>query len=469
LRGGNVGVRHQPIVGTDGFERRRAQMSTVTLESRQIGGGIVVAFGFLALLSGLWLNPVVGGILKGPLVVDYADALLGYFWLSWAIGAVLIALGFRVIRGRSRADDIVMLAIVLGSVILLDRFLLTRFGLTLWTYDSEIRYRHRPNVVRTLAGVGRPNDHVVINRWGFHDTDFPLEKPAGEFRALVLGDSVTMGFGVTYSETFSARLEQLLDARDRKFTSHQVINTGVHGYSTFQEKRVLERTMVFAPDIVFVGFCMNDVTEPFVVDKEYGGTGLDYHGVTQTPDPITGWLANETGFGRLVHALAWRNRELQAEKRLEVYNVRAMAAESRTSPKMKEAWRILLKEMEDLYAIAAKHRVPVVLVIFPYTFQLADEGLRAPQHILTQHAAEYGVHVIDTTDDFARVVFDDLELVNYLRVKGKSPDEILAYHAHRVAKFFFDEDHFTNGGHHIVAKRLFENLVRARLVGDSGG
>jgi lysophospholipase L1-like esterase len=324
-------------------------------------------------------------------------------------------------------------------------------------------------VVRTLAGVGRPKDLVVINRWGFHDTDFPLEKPAREFRALMLGDSVTMGFGVTYAETFSAHLEELLDARDRKFASHQVINTGVHGYSTFQEKRVLERTLVFAPDIVFVGFCMNDVTEPFVVDKNYGGTGLDYHGVTQTPGPMAGWLANETGFGRLVQALAWSNRTLQAEKRLEVYNVRSMAAESRTSPKMQEAWRSLLKEMGDLYGVAAKHGVPVVLVIFPYTFQLADEGLRAPQRILARHAAEHGVDVIDTTGDFAQTVFDDPDLVRYLRRKGKTPDEILAYHRHIADRYFYDEDHFTDAGHRIVARRLFDYLVRKGLVGDSGG
>jgi len=444
-------------------------MTTITLDSRRIGGGIVVAFGVLALLSGLWLNPVVGGVIKGPLVVDYADVLLGYFWWSFAVGVVLVALGLRVIRGKSRADDIVLLAIMLGGAILFDRFLLTRFGLTLWAYDAEIRYQHRPNVVRTLAGVGRPKDHVVINRWGFHDTDFPLEKPAREFRALMLGDSVTMGFGVTYAETFSAHLEELLDARDRKFVSHQVINTGVHGYSTFQEKRVLERTLVFAPDIVFVSFCMNDVTEPFVIDKKFGGTGLDYHGVTQTLNPMAGWLANETGLGRLAQALAWRSKTLQAEKRLEVYNVRSMAAESRTSPKMQEAWRILLKEMGDLYDIAAKHSVPVVLVIFPYTFQLADEGLRAPQSILAQHAAEHGVDVIDTTGDFAQAVFDDPELVRYLRHKGKTPDEILAYHRHTADRYFYDEDHLTDAGHRIVAKRLFEYLVRTRLVGDSGG
>jgi lysophospholipase L1-like esterase len=408
---------------------------------------------------------VVGRVLKGPLVVDFADVLKGYFWWSMIVGIALVMLGRRVGRGKSRADGLAMLAIMVGGLVLFDRFLLTRFGLPLWTYDAEIRYHHRPGVVRTLVGAGRPEDHVVIDRWGFHDTEFPLEKPAGEFRALMLGDSVTMGFGVKYEETFSAHLEELLDASDTKFSTHQVINTGVHGYSTFQEKRVLERTLVFEPDVVFVGFCLNDVTEPFVVDEEYGGTGLDYHGVSQTPNPIVGWLMNETGLGRLLQTLAARGKTLQAEKRLEVYNARAMAATSKTDPKMQEAWRIVLQQMGELYGVAQKHGVPVVLVIFPYTFQLADESLRAPQEILKQHAGEHGVPVIDTTDDFVNAVFDDPELVEYLKSKGKTGDEILAYHRHLADKVFFDEDHFTDAGHRIVAQKLYDWLAGEGYVG----
>ena len=76
--------------------------------------------------------------------------------------------------------------------------------------------------------------------------------------------------------------------------------------------------------------------------------------------------------------------------------------------------------------------------------------------------------VIDTTDDFARAIFDDVELVNYLRRKGKSTDEILAYHRHRADKFFFDKDHFTDAGHRIVARRLFEYLARKGMIGNSG-
>jgi lysophospholipase L1-like esterase len=439
-------------------------MATITVTSRGLGGGIVATAGVFAVLSSCVVNPVVGKLTKGPLVVDYADVLGAYFWWALLIGVGLFGLGRRIARGKSRADGIAVLALMIGSIVLFDRFLLARKGLPLWRYDPEVRYVHRPGIVRTLAGAGRPNDLVVINSWGHHDTEFPEAKPAGELRTLMLGDSVTMGFAVTYAETFSKQLEDLLDASDRKYSTHQVINAGVHGYSTFQEKRMLERSLRFQPDIIFIGFCMNDVTEPFVVDTEYGGTGLDYHGVSQTPNPFVGWLSNETGLGRVMQGVAARGKTREAEARLEIYSVLGMVQESRTSPRMQEAWRILLQQLGDVYAVARGENIPVVLVIFPYTFQLIEPELRDPQAILKEHAAEHGVDVIDTTDGLASAVIDDPELVTYLRNKGRTPEEIFAYHEHRMKKYFFDHDHFTSDGHAVVAGLLHQYLVEHGYV-----
>jgi hypothetical protein len=204
---------------------------------------------------------------------------------------------------------------------------------------------------------------------------------------------------------------------------------------------------------------MNDVTEPFVVDAEYGGVGLDYHGVSQTPNPVVGWLMNETGIGRTLQAAAARGKTREAEARQEIYNVLTMTQESRTSPKMQEAWRILLAQMGELYGVAKAKNIPVVLVIFPYTFQLLEPTLREPQTILIEHAAEHGVDVIDTTDALAKAVFDDPQLIEYLRGKGKPIEEILAYHEHRSKAYFFDHDHFTEAGHAIVAQLLYDYLV----------
>jgi lysophospholipase L1-like esterase len=434
------------------------------VSSRKLGGGVIVGFGAFVLLSALILNPLVGRVWRGLWFVDYSDAFLSYFLSAVVIGIMLVGLGIKVMQRKSAADECALVLIVIGSGVLFDRALLARFGLDVYTYDSELQYRLRPHIERTLTYVGRPQDHIVTNRWGFHDKEFPLEKPSGEFRALMLGDSVTMGYGVTYAETFSAQLEALLDNRDRRFAKHRIINTGVNGYNTYQERIVFDRSLNFRPDIVFLGFCMNDVTEPMVYEKRFGGAGYKPDGGIEISNPLIGWLANETGIGQAVKAFARRGKQVEAEKRFEVYNVRSMAAGSLTVPKMQEAWRTVLDQLSTLYEDADQNRVHLVLLIFPYTFQLADGALRLPQQILASHAAKYHVDVIDTTDNLANAVFDDPDLVAYLRGRGKTPDEILSYHEQKVKQYFIDEDHFTIAGHRVVARRIFEYLRQKGLI-----
>lgn len=439
-------------------------MAKVQLSTRQIGGGIVLLAGVGMLLSAFVINPWVGRLTRGAAVVDYADVLRSYFWWALLLGAATFALGRKVAKKKSWADGFSVFFLLIALFVLGDRWLLTKLGLTIWEYDPQLHYVHRKGAVRTLSSAGRPDDLITINEHGFHDTEFPREKPSGELRGLMLGDSVTMGYGVTYAETFSAKLEEILAERDAKSGSHQIINAGVHGYSTFQERVTLERNLDLSPDFVAVGFCMNDVTEPFVVNTEYGGTGLDYHGVTQTPNPISGLLANETGIGRLLQKLSQRGKKLDAAKRVEVYNARSMSLESRTNPEYQEGWKIVLAEMEKLYQVAKDNDLPVVLMIFPYTFQLNDPATLAPQEILMEHAAEHGVDVIDFTPIFAEAVLEEKEVVEVLKAQGKEPEEILKFFGWRIGEYFFDEDHFREPGHALVAEGLYEWLVSKGLV-----
>ncbi len=112
-----------------------------------------------------------------------------------------------------------------------------------------------PNIRwRTKVG-GHP---VATNSMGFRDREFGPPEP-GVFRILVLGDSVTFGHGVPGNATFARRLEVLLSTRERRV---DVLNAGVPGWSTRQERIFYERHgEELAPDLVLVGFVLNDFTE----------------------------------------------------------------------------------------------------------------------------------------------------------------------------------------------------------------
>ena len=89
----------------------------------------------------------------------------------------------------------------------------------------------------------------------------PLEKPAGTFRILVLGDSITFGWGVEQDKTFCKLLEKKLngDPPPGGPRHYEVINTGVGNYNTSQEVAYFqERGRLYKPDMVLLAFFIND-------------------------------------------------------------------------------------------------------------------------------------------------------------------------------------------------------------------
>ena len=102
---------------------------------------------------------------------------------------------------------------------------------------------------------------VTINDLGFRDPrNYSLAKPPGNFRIMVLGDSVTFGHGAVYETTYPYLLEQRLKTW-RADVNWQVWNLGVPGYNTADElaylKEVGDR---YDPDMVVVGFFSNDLS-----------------------------------------------------------------------------------------------------------------------------------------------------------------------------------------------------------------
>jgi lysophospholipase L1-like esterase len=99
----------------------------------------------------------------------------------------------------------------------------------------------------------------AVNADGFRDPSRAREKPAGTLRLLVLGDSVTFGFGVAREDTFPAQLELRLARR----APAEVLNFGVGGYNPYTEAALLaDRGLAYQPDLVLVQFSPNDLNDP---------------------------------------------------------------------------------------------------------------------------------------------------------------------------------------------------------------
>ena len=121
----------------------------------------------------------------------------------------------------------------------------------------QLGYEHPRGISYKLG-----ENQVILNRNGLRDREITYAKPVGESRILTLGDSVTFGWGVDQGQTFSDYMEPLL--KERTGRQWEVINAGVNGYNTEQERTWLElEGLKYRPDIVVLTYVGNDIDEIF--------------------------------------------------------------------------------------------------------------------------------------------------------------------------------------------------------------
>jgi lysophospholipase L1-like esterase len=129
----------------------------------------------------------------------------------------------------------------------------------------------KPKYRRT--GPFRPNASVniwgityAINSDGFRDYDrYSRKKPPGVFRIMAVGDSYTFGMGVELEDTYPKKLEKLLnERRPSPLYRYEVINAGFPAANAAMEVDfVKEYGMTYNPDLVLIGFVLNDLEEPW--------------------------------------------------------------------------------------------------------------------------------------------------------------------------------------------------------------
>lgn len=125
-------------------------------------------------------------------------------------------------------------------------------------YDPNLGWRGRPHERGPFIGW-EFTTHVQLNEEGFRDAAFGRAKQPGQYEILLLGDSITWGYGVEegrrYSDLLSAELaKQGLDAVVR--------NVAVPGYDTGLELLLYRQLRGRGcPDLVLAGLYENDTRE----------------------------------------------------------------------------------------------------------------------------------------------------------------------------------------------------------------
>ena len=130
--------------------------------------------------------------------------------------------------------------------------------------DPRIMFEMAPGTETVFTGQHvkiRPTT-IKISSQGIRDRAYPLEKPKGVYRIVILGDSVSFGWGVELDETFPKLLEFFLNEREPG--KYEVINFSVPGYNFSQEVATLEtKCLAYHPDLVIFSVCGNDYQVAF--------------------------------------------------------------------------------------------------------------------------------------------------------------------------------------------------------------
>jgi hypothetical protein len=434
-------------------------------------GRFVLVLGLLMIAAAGIVNGWSVRFFRGARAIDFRDVSWIFARWSLVLGLLTAGLGAWVLRSGSRGLSRAALSwSVLALALMVDRTLLVVLGRPLWIHDPVAHFRQRPGAVRLAAG--NSGKLVRINRHGYHDEDFPLAKPPGELRGLVVGDSVTMGHMLTYPETYCELLEDELARRDTLHATHQIINAGVQGYAVFQELVALQDGLRFQPDFVALGFCMNDVTEPLVVQREFGGTGVDYHAVQEDASALIGYLRNESGIGRLLMYLEQRGSTVEQRKLWEDASVRGMVEElaaddagdlPQPGSRYRAIWERTLTDLDRTKAVADALHIPFFLLVFPYSFQVYYPELRGPQRILARHADRSGIVMLDFTDLFRRALVTNEAALQREIASGTDPDVLLREHHAEWSRYYLDTNHFAPEGHRLVAAGFYDLLLRQGL------
>jgi len=163
--------------------------------------------------------------------------------------------------------------------------------------DNVLIWRNLPNVRRTYVDIFSPAPNaaartallrrflptlppefrdsptwsISIDSRGYRNDDVVLAKPATAFRIACVGDSWTFGMNVDQDRSYPSRLlGYLRGAR----SNADVVNFGVLGYSSFQGLQLMKsRVFDFHPDVVAIGFGMNDSEVAGYRDRDMIGGG----------------------------------------------------------------------------------------------------------------------------------------------------------------------------------------------------
>ena len=139
---------------------------------------------------------------------------------------------------------------------MLKKFVLALFGFLFAFGMGELAVRLLPKPKRPNPMAERPHIYNLPSRATSPHGNLPLAE-SETYRIAVVGDSFTFGPKMQFDDTFSARLQRMLNLSDPQ-PPVEVVNMGTSGFSTFHEVDEVRRAIEQKANLVVLEVTLND-------------------------------------------------------------------------------------------------------------------------------------------------------------------------------------------------------------------
>jgi hypothetical protein len=255
--------------------------------------------------------------------------------------------------------------------------------------DTSINFTYDSNQ-RGYFGAGNVIEHRT-NSAGFRGGEFAIGKKPGTLRIAFFGDSFTFGEGVRFEDTYPEVVARELGSQSGASRAVESYNFGVGGYNTRQALDALRRWgMQVAPDIVVLGFVLNDAEEPLVVRDPASGQAMRRNREIESAESMSEPRPPQKLIYRLRLAqLGWqfvRNNE-QTSRTIDYY--RSLYAGEHP------AWRESRAALQEIAGICRENDIPLYVIDLPILIELRDYPFRREQEMVRQVVESAGGRFVD--------------------------------------------------------------------------
>lgn len=244
-----------------------------------------------------------------------------------------------------------------------------------------------------------------INNYGFRGPDYPLAKPRGGQRIVLIGDSFAFGEGVRFEQTLGERLERRLNERRESAARVEVLNLGVGGANTRAELSYLRnRGVALEPDLVLWLYVLNDA----------GAARLDlWENFTQQYED------RSLRKSYLVSYLYARvGRQILGRRYIDELVSR--------SKEQLNKWNRSMKGLSEARDVARAAGAEFQVAIFPFMYRLDDSyPFREFHDMVSEYCRENEIEVLDLLPAFLGQIDTDL----WVHASDQHPNEI----GHQIA------------------------------------